>query len=155
MLPMARDATEALGSMGTDTPLAVLSNKSQLLFSYFKQLFAQVTNPPIYCIREEIIMSTETAIGSERNLLKPGPEHARLIELKSPILTNEEFAKLKHLDLPGFKSVTLPILFKAADGAPALAKAMDDLCLKVNQAFKDGYNVVVLSDRGVNKEWAP
>src|SRR5262249_15791548 len=97
MLPMARDANEAVGSMGTDTPLAVLSNKGQPLFNYFKQLFAQVTNPPVDCIREEIIMSTETAIGSERNLLKPGPEHARLIELKSPILTNEEFAKLKHL----------------------------------------------------------
>src|SRR5205085_9085069 len=134
MSPMARDANEAVGSMGTDTPLAVLSSKPQLLFNYFKQLFAQVTNPPIDCIREEIIMSTETAIGSERNLLKPGPEHARLIELKSPILTNEEFAKLKHLDLPGFKSVTLPILFKAADGAAALERAMEDLFLKVNKA---------------------
>src|SRR5262249_43375910 len=80
MLPMARDGTEALASMGTDTPLAVLSNKPQSLFNYFKQLFAQVTNPPIDCIREEIIMATETAIGSERNLLKPAPEHARLIE---------------------------------------------------------------------------
>ena len=118
MLPMARDGAEAVGSMGTDTPLAVLSNKPQPLFNYFKQLFAQVTNPPIDCIREEIITSTETAIGSERNLLKPAPEHARLIELKSPILTNEEFAKLKHIDLPGFKSITLPILFKVADGAP-------------------------------------
>jgi glutamate synthase (ferredoxin) len=100
-------------------------------------------------------MSTETAIGSERNLLKPGPEHARLIELKSPILTNEEFAKLKHLNLSGFRSVSLPILFKAADGAAGLQKAMDDLCQKINEAVKEGYNVVVLSDRGVNKEWAP
>ena len=155
MLPMAKEGTEALGSMGTDTPLAVLSNKPQLLFNYFKQLFAQVTNPPIDCIREEIIMSTETAIGSEHNLLKPGPEHARLIELKSPILTNEEFAKLKHIDMPGFKSITLPILFKVADGAAGLEKAMEDLFQKVNQAIQDGFNVVVLSDRGVNKEWAP
>jgi glutamate synthase (ferredoxin) len=155
MLPMARDANEAVGSMGTDTPLAVLSNKAQSLFNYFKQLFAQVTNPPIDCIREELIMSTETAIGSERNLLKPSPENCRLIELKSPILSNEEFAKLKHLDLPGFKSTTLPILFRAADGPGGLEKAMDDLCQKVNQAVKDGYNVVVLSDRGVNREWAP
>jgi glutamate synthase (ferredoxin) len=155
MSPMARDGNEAVGSMGTDTPLAVLSDKSQLLFNYFKQLFAQVTNPPIDCIREEIIMSTETAIGSERNLLKPGPEHARLIELKSPILTNEEFAKLKHLNLPGFRSITLPILFKAADGPDALGKAMEDLFLKVNAAIRDGYNVVVLSDRGVNQEYAP
>ncbi len=155
MLPMARDGTEAVGSMGTDTPLAVLSNKPQPLFNYFQQLFAQVTNPPIDCIREEIIMSTETAIGSERNLLQPGPEHARLIELKSPILTNEEFAKLKHLDLPGFKSVTLPILFKVSEGPAGLENAMDDLCRKVNQAIADGYNVVVLSDRGVNPDWAP
>src|SRR5439155_22319335 len=144
-----------LGSMGTDTPLAVLSDQPQLLFNYFKQLFAQDTNPPIDCISKEIIMSTETAIGSERNLLKPAPKHARLIELKSPILTNEEFAKLKHIDLPGFKSVTLPILFKAADGPAGLEKAMEDLFSRVNQAIQDGLNVVVLSDRGVNKEWAP
>ena len=155
MLPMARSGTEALGSMGTDTPLAVLSNQSQPLFNYFKQLFAQVTNPPIDCIREEIITATETAIGSERNLLDPKPESARLIELKSPILTNEEFAKLKHLDLPGFKSVTLPILFKASSGPSGLEKAMGELCAKISKAIADGYNVVVLSDRGVNKEWAP
>ena len=155
MAPMARDGTEALGSMGTDTPLAVLSNKPQLLFSYFKQLFAQVTNPPIDCIREDIIMSASVAIGSEANLLKPGPENARLIELKSPILTNEEFQKLKHLDLPGFKSITLPILFRAADGAGGLAKAMDDLCAKASQAVRDGFNVVVLSDRGVDQHHAP
>ena len=155
MVPMARDGAEAIGSMGTDTPLAVLSNKPQSLSSYFKQLFAQVTNPPIDCIREEIITATETAIGSERNLLKASPEHARLVELKSPILTNEEFAKLKHIGLPGFKSVTFPILFKVADDAPGLEKAMDDLCRQVSQAIKDGINVVVLSDRGVNREWAP
>src|SRR5947207_3263795 len=141
--------------MGTYTPLAVLSNKPQSMFNYFKQLFAQVTNPPIDCIREELITSTETAIGSESNLLKPGPEHARLIELKSPILTNEEFAKLKHLDLPGFKSVTLPILFPVADGPAGLAKAMDELCAKVSQAIRDGFNVVVLSDRGVGPQLAP
>ena len=155
MLPMARDGAEAVGSMGTDTPLAVLSNRPQPLSSYFQQLFAQVTNPPIDCIREEIITSTETAIGSERNLLEPTPEHARLVELKSPILTNEEFAKLKHIDLPGFKSITCPILFPAADSSSGLEKAMADLCAKVSQAIEDGINVVVLSDRGVNREWAP
>ncbi|MEI8044609.1 MAG: glutamate synthase large subunit, partial [Verrucomicrobiota bacterium] len=155
LAPMARDGAEAVGSMGTDTPLAVLSNKPQPLFNYFKQLFAQVTNPPIDCIREDIIMSTETAIGSERNLLKPGPEHARLIELKSPILTNEEFTRLKHVDLPGFKSVTLPILFSAAAGPAGLEQAMDELCRKIDQAIRDDVNVIVLSDRGVNKDWAP
>src|SRR5438034_7765498 len=117
MGPMARDGVEAVGSMGTDTPLAVLSNQSQLLFNYFKQLFAQVTNPPIDCIREEIITSAETTIGSEKNLLQAQPESCHLIELKSPILTNEEFARLKHLDQPGYKSVTLPILYPVAGGA--------------------------------------
>src|SRR2546422_1089590 len=155
LAPMAREGTEAVGSMGTDTPLAVLSSQPQLLFNYFKQLFAQVTNPPIDCIREEIIVSTETAIGSEHNLLKPGPEHARQIELKSPVLTNEEFLKLKHLNMPGFKSVTLPILFEAAQGPAGLEKALQGLCRNVSKAIEDGYNVVVLSDRGVNKDWAP
>ena len=155
MLPMARDANEAVGSMGTDTPLAVLSERPHLLYNYFKQLFAQVTNPPIDCIREEIIMSTETAIGSEANLLQPGPENCRLLGLKSPILTNEEFAKLKHLDQTGFKSVTVPILFKVAEGPAGLEKAMDEVYAKVSQAVKEGFNVVVLSDRGVNRESAP
>src|SRR5947208_11057002 len=116
MGPMAKDGVEAVGSMGTDTPLAVLSDKPQPLFNYFKQLFAQVTNPPIDCIREEIVTSAETTIGSERNLLDPEPESCRLIELKSPILTNEEFSKLKHIDQAGFKSITLPILFKTSEG---------------------------------------
>ncbi|MSU57701.1 MAG: glutamate synthase large subunit [Pedosphaera sp.] len=155
MAPMARDGNEAVGSMGTDTPLAVLSNKSQSLFNYFKQLFAQVTNPPIDCIREEIITSTETAIGSERNLLKPGPDNCRLIELKSPILSNEEFIKLQHVNMPGFKSATVPILFPVSAGPTGLEKAMADVFAKVDQAITDGINVVVLSDRGVNREMAP
>src|SRR5579859_2977966 len=128
MAPMARDGVEAVGSMGTDTPLAVLSDKPQLLYNYFKQLFAQVTNPPIDCIREEIITSSEITVGAERNLLKPVPESCHLIELKSPILTNEEFAKLKHLNLPNFRSITMPILFKAADGEAGLEETMRKLC---------------------------
>src|SRR5260370_9720067 len=124
MAPMARDGVEAVGSMGTDTPLAVLSERPQLLFNYFKQLFAQVTNPPVDCIREEIIMATETPIGSERNLLRPEPESRQLIELKSPILTNEELAKLKHVHQPGFKSSTRPALFPTADGEEGLAKGL-------------------------------
>jgi glutamate synthase (ferredoxin) len=155
MVPMARDGNEAVGSMGTDTPLAVLSDKPQLLFNYFKQLFAQVTNPPIDCIREELVTATETAIGSERNILEPTPESCQLIELKYPVLTNQEFAKLKHIDLPGFKSVTLPILFRAADGPEGMEKAMDELCAKAAEAARDGVNVLILSDRGVNKEFAP
>ena len=155
MSPMARDGVEAIGSMGTDTPLAVLSDKPQSLFNYFKQLFAQVTNPPIDCIREEIVTSAETTIGSERNLLKPEPESCHVIELKSPILTNEEFAKLKHINHSTFKSVTLPILFDVKAGEAGLAKAMDDLCALASQAIKDGVNILILSDRGVNKDKAP
>src|SRR2546421_12594644 len=128
MAPMARDGVEAVGSMGTDTPLAVLSDKPQPLYNYFKQLFAQVTNPPIDCIREEIITSAETTIGSERNLLKPEPESCHLIELKTPILTNEELAKLRHVAEGQFKSVTVPILFRPVEGAKGLEKAMDEIC---------------------------
>ncbi|MBL9140157.1 MAG: glutamate synthase large subunit [Verrucomicrobiales bacterium] len=155
MVPMARDGVEAIGSMGTDTPLAVLSDRPQLLYNYFKQLFAQVTNPPVDCIREEIIFSTETTIGAERNLLNPEPRSCQLIELKSPILTNEEFAKLKYLNHPAFSSVTLPILFKAADGAAGMERALDDLFEAANKAIEDGFNVIILSDRGINQEMAP
>ncbi len=155
MVPMARDGVEAVGSMGTDTPLAVLSERPQLLYSYFQQLFAQVTNPPVDCIREEIIFSTETTVGAERNLLTPEPRSCQLIELKTPILTNEEFAKLKYLNHPAFSSITLPILFKAADGAAGVEKALDDLFEASNRAIEDGYNVIILSDRGVNGELAP
>jgi glutamate synthase (ferredoxin) len=155
MTPMALSGVEAIGSMGTDTPLAVLSDKPQLLYNYFKQLFAQVTNPPIDCIREEIVTSAETTIGSERNLLKPEPESCRLLELKSPILTNEELAKIRHIKQPGFKSITLPTLFKAADGERGLESALEDLFAKTTQAVKEGYNIIILSDRGINKENAP
>ncbi len=116
LAPMARDGVEAVGSMGTDTPLAILSDKPRLLYDYFHQLFAQVTNPPIDCIREEIITSAETTIGAEGNLLNPRPESCHLIELKTPILTNEEIAKLKHVAEGEFKSVTIPILFDAELG---------------------------------------
>jgi glutamate synthase (ferredoxin) len=155
MSPMAKDGVEAVGSMGTDTPLAVLSDKPQPLYNYFKQLFAQVTNPPIDCIREEIVTSAETTIGSERNLLKPEPESCRLVELKSPILTNEELAKLRHINLPGLKSVSLPILFKIAEGEAGLEAAMERLYSRASKAIADGANIIILSDRGVDRENAP
>jgi len=155
MVPMARDGVEAIGSMGTDTPLAVLSDKSQPLYNYFKQLFAQVTNPPIDCIREEIVTSAVTTIGTEKDLLRPVPESCHLIELKSPILTNEEFAKLKHLDQPGYKSVTLPILYSVDKGAKGLEKAISDLCKAASAAIRDGINILVLSDRGIDGKNAP
>ncbi len=152
LLPMAKDGVEATGSMGTDIPLAVLSDKSKLLYDYFKQLFAQVTNPPIDCIREELITSAETTIGSERNLLKPTPESCHLIELKSPILTNEELAKLKHVGEGAFKSVTIPTLFDPKLGASGLEKAMEEICAQADRSIGNGVNIIVLSDRGVNKE---
>jgi glutamate synthase (ferredoxin) len=155
MAPMAKDGVEPIGSMGNDAPLAVLSDKPQLLYNYFKQLFAQVTNPPIDAIREEIITSTETTIGPERNLLKPEPESCRQIKLKYPILTNEELEKLRHIDIPGFKAVTLPILFKASEGGPGLEKAMEELCQKASHAISKGANILILSDRGINRENAP
>ncbi len=120
--PMANDGVQPLGSMGTDTPLAVLSNKPQLLYNYFKQLFAQVTNPPIDPIREEIITSTETMVGARGSLLQPTPECCTMIKLEHPILTDEELEKLRHVSRPGFKAVTLPILFEAGS-APAAGGA--------------------------------
>ena len=120
LTPMARDGVEAIGAMGSDTPLSVLSDRPKLLYDYFQQLFAQVTNPPIDSIREEIITSAETTIGSERNLLKPEPESCHLIELKTPILSNAELAKLKYVSGNGFKSVTLPIVFDPKTGVQGL-----------------------------------
>ncbi len=155
LVPMARDGVEATGSMGTDTPLAVLSDRPKILFEYFKQLFAQVTNPPIDCIREEIVTSPVTTIGPERNLLKPEPESCHLIELKTPILSNEELAKLKHVTEGQFSAVTLPILFDPRGGAAALEKAMEEICAQADRSIAAGKNLLILSDRGVNKQNAP
>jgi len=155
MYPMAKLGVEPVGSMGNDTPLAVLSNRPQNLYNYFKQLFAQVTNPPIDCIREEIVTGTETTIGSERNLLHPEPKSCLQIKLKYPILDNDELAKLTHLKHPSFKSITLPILFNPAEGAKGLANVMDELYVKSDKAIQDGYNIIILSDRGVDKDHAP
>jgi len=153
--PMANDGVQPLGSMGTDTPLAVLSNKPQLLYNYFKQLFAQVTNPPIDPIREEIITSTETMIGSEGNLLQPVPESCRMIKLPYPILANEELERLRHVNRTGFKAATLPILFPVAEGANGLQSALDKLFAAADRAIAKGVNVMVLSDRGLDAENAP
>jgi glutamate synthase (NADPH/NADH) large chain len=153
---MARDGVEAVGSMGNDTPLAVLSNKPRLLYDYFKQLFAQVTNPPIDCIREEIVTSAETRLGSEGNLLAPGPTACRRVELDWPVLTNEEFGKIRRMQLPGLKVDVLPTLFRAARGEKGLAKAMDELCASARKLIeRDEINVLILSDRGVSKDLAP
>jgi glutamate synthase (ferredoxin) len=155
LTPMARDGVEAIGAMGADTPLAVLSDRPKLLYEYFQQLFAQVTNPPIDSIREEIITSAETTIGAERNLLKPEPESCHLIELKTPILSNEELAKLKHVAEGQFKSITLPILFDPQSGAKGLEQVMEELFAQANQAIAVGVNIIILSDRGLDKDHAP
>ena len=154
MAPMARLGAEAIGSMGTDTPLAVLSDKPQSLFNYFQQLFAQVTNPPIDCIREEIVTSSAMTIGTERNMLQPGPENCNLIALESPILTNDDLAKLRQIDRPGFQSVTLPIVFPADGGAEGLVQAMDALFAAADQTIAEGKNILILSDRGIDHDHA-
>jgi len=156
LMPMAKDGVEAMGSMGNDGALAVLSNKPRMLYDYFKQLFAQVTNPPIDSIREEIVTSSETRLGSEGNLLNPQPTACRRVELKYPVLTNEEFAKIRRTDLPGLKVSVLPILFRVARGEKGLAKSIEELCMIARRAIEeDEANVLILSDRGVTKEFAP
>ena len=121
---MVRDGVDPVGSMGNDTPLAVLSDKPQLLYNYFKQLFAQVTNPPIDAIREEIVIGPETFMGSEGDLVHPTPEAARQIKLSSPFIDNDELERLRHISRPGFKSVTIPIIYKDPQG-PGAAPALD------------------------------
>jgi glutamate synthase (NADPH) large chain len=183
--PMAMAGEEPIGSMGTDTALAVLSDKPRLLFDYFKQLFAQVTNPPLDAIREEIVTSMGSTIGPERNLLEPEPESCRQISLKYPIIHNEHVAKLRHLppNVP-FRSTTLSMLFDVSDGRSAertddpaplgsrrdatrlaksgpetdglgLEQAMVDLCRRASEAVAAGYDILILSDRGVGPRQAP
>ncbi|MGD9597761.1 MAG: glutamate synthase large subunit [Steroidobacteraceae bacterium] len=155
--PMARSGVEAVGSMGNDTPLAVLSTKPRLLYDYFKQLFAQVTNPPIDCIREEIITSSEVWLGSEGNLLKPRPADCRRLELSGPILSNEDFAKIRRLEgVPGLKVGALSSLFRVTRGDKGLVKSIEELCLMARRMIEEEeVNILILSDRGVNREFAP
>ena len=154
--PMGSAGEEAIGSMGTDTPLAVLSDRAQPLFSYFKQLFAQVTNPPLDAIREELVTSVFTGAGGELNLLDPQPDSCRQIALESPVLANHELARLKLLEgWRGFKSETLPMLFVAAEGEKGLEAALRSLFDRACAAIEQGANLIILSDRGVSAEMAP
>ncbi|WP_017326050.1 glutamate synthase large subunit [Synechococcus sp. PCC 7336] len=155
LTPMAANGVEAIGSMGSDTPLAVLSDRPKLLYEYFQQLFAQVTNPPIDPIREAIVTSAQTTIGAERNLLEPVPESCHLINLKTPVLSNAELAKLKYVSQGAFRSVTLPILFDPQQGAAGLEAAMDEICARADRAIADGISIVILSDRGTDRDNAP
>lgn len=150
--PMASTGAEAIGSMGYDAPLAVLSDRPQRLYNYFKQMFAQVTNPPIDAIREELVTSTATTIGPERNLLKPEPESCRQISLDSPILSNEDFAKIRHVRRAGFKSMSIPILFPAELGAEGMRIALERMNEAADRVMAKGHNILILSDRGVDRE---
>jgi len=150
--PMAEKASEPIGSMGDDTPHAVLSLRPQLLYNYFRQLFAQVTNPAIDPIREELVMSLETYLGPEENLLAQTQEHCHKLRVKKPILTNEELEKIRHIRANGFKAKTISILFRVTDGKD-LKKTLDNLCSQVALAIKQGYAFVVLSDRGISKDY--
>jgi glutamate synthase domain-containing protein 2/glutamate synthase domain-containing protein 1/glutamate synthase domain-containing protein 3 len=154
LAPMATDGAEPIGSMGNDTPLAVLSDRPQLLGNYFKQLFAQVTNPPLDAIREEIITSMITTIGCEGNLLDSNAAQARLLRLETPVVTNAECARIKSLNQPGLVAKTLSLLFPAAEGAAGLRKRLDELRAEAARAITDGATILVLSDRGVCREAA-
>ncbi len=155
LTPMVSDGAEASGSMGNDTPLAVLSEKPRLLYDYFKQIFAQVSNPPVDAIREELVMSLTSRLGPQRNILEPGPEHARMLKLDHPILNNEQLAQLKELDINDFYSSTLSILFDVEKGVGGLASALSQLCRKAENAVISGSSFIVLSDRGTGKEQVP
>jgi glutamate synthase domain-containing protein 2/glutamate synthase domain-containing protein 1/glutamate synthase domain-containing protein 3 len=153
--PMASAGEEPVGSMGTDTPLACLSDRPQPLFNYFKQLFAQVTNPPIDPIREEMVMSLVSYIGTERNILEETPENCHTLKLPHPILTNRDLEKLRRVSRGDLLAITLPALFRAADGEAGLKRALDELCQRASLAVSSGYSLLILSDRGVNKDYAP
>ena len=154
MLPMAADGIEPLASMGNDTPLAVLSDQPQMLYSYFKQLFAQVTNPPIDALRETIVTMTDTYLGSEGNLIDPQPQNCRQIRVHYPLLTDAELARLRVVDIPGFAAATLPILYPVKLGEAGLDAALERLCAAADQAIVSGNNILVLSDRGISAEQA-
>ena len=152
--PTATTGVQPIASMGNDTPLAVLSEKPKHLYNYFKQIFAQVTNPALDCIREELVTATETFLGSEGNLLEPGPKSCRMIRLDHPLIDNGQLAKLREVNLDGFKATTLEALFPADQGGEGLEKAFDELCAAADQAIKDGNNLLIISDRKIDAKHA-
>ncbi len=155
MLPMAEKGEEPIGSMGTDTPLACLSDKPQPLFHYFKQLFAQVTNPAIDPIREELVMSLTSYIGTERNILEETPQHCHTLKLPHPLLTNRDLEKLRRVSAGDLLANTLPMLFRVAGGEKELERALDGLCRRASLAVRSGYSLLILTDRGMDEEYAP
>ncbi|WP_136585710.1 glutamate synthase large subunit [Microbacterium hydrothermale] len=157
LTPMGQGGTEPLGAMGSDAPVAVLSDRPRLLFDYFSQQFAQVTNPPLDSIREEVVTSLSLGLGPERNLLDWGPEHTRTVTLDFPVIDNDELAKIQHIDtaLPGRSSVTIRGLYRVEAGHKGLQKRLTQMCTEVDQAIEDGAEFIVLSDRDSNKDLAP
>ena len=155
LAPKATKAEEPVGSMGTDVPLACLSDRPQPLFNYFKQLFAQVTNPPIDPIREELVMSLISYIGTERNILNEAPENCHTLKLPHPILTNRDLEKLRRVSSGDLLATTLPALFRAADGEVGLKHSLDDLSARASLAVNSGYTLLIISDRGVDATYAP
>jgi glutamate synthase domain-containing protein 2/glutamate synthase domain-containing protein 1/glutamate synthase domain-containing protein 3 len=155
LAPMGANGEEPIGSMGADTPLACLSDRPQSLFSYFKQLFAQVTNPPIDPIREEMVMSLISYIGTERNILDEAPENCHTLKLPHPILTNRDLEKLRRVSTGDLLATTLPALFRAADGELGLKHSLEDLSARAAHAVNSGYTLLILSDRGVDATYAP
>lgn len=155
ILPMAVTGQEPLGSMGNDTPLACLSEQPRRLYDYFKQLFAQVTNPPLDAIREELVTSTRMYLGGQRNILEESPQHCHLLSINQPILTDAELAKVKNLDDPKLKPSVLPMLFRVSEGADGLAKGIDELCERAAAAVREGSSILILSDRDIDREHAP
>ncbi|MDG4814429.1 glutamate synthase large subunit [Micromonospora sp. WMMD956] len=159
LAPMARTGAEPLGSMGTDTPIAPLSTRPRLLYDYFHQLFAQVTNPPLDAIREELVTSLQHTIGAEGNLLDPGPASCRQIVLPGPVIDNDELAKILSIDedgdLPGFKAVRVSGLYRVRDGGAGIKARLTEICRHVSEAIEDGVRILVLSDRDSNADLAP
>src|SRR5471032_2476092 len=153
--PMAEKGEEPVGSMGTDTPLACLSDKPQPLFNYFKQLFAQVTNPPIDPIREEMVMSLTSYIGTERNILAETPQHCHTLKLPHPLLSNRDLEKLRRVSQGDFLATTLPMLFEVEQGSKGLERALTQLFRRASLAIQSGYTLLILSDRGVDPDYAP
>ena len=159
LAPMARTGAEPLGSMGTDTPIAVLSKRPRLLFDYFGQLFAQVTNPPLDAIREELVTSLALTIGPEGNLLDPGPASCRQVVLPGPVIDNDELAKLLSIDedgnLPGFRAVRVSGLYRVREGGAGLKARLTEICRHISEAIEDGARILVISDRDSTVDLAP
>ncbi len=155
LLPMASDGQEPIGSMGTDTPLACLSDKPQVLFNYFRMLFAQVTNPPIDPIREEMVMSMVSYIGQERNILDELPINCHTLRLDHPILTNRDLERLRRVAQGDFLATTMPTLYRVQKGKKGLEDALHHICRRASLAIKSGYTLLILSDRGADEDYAP